>query len=213
MTTDDNINIALKILNNHYADFFKNKLFADPYGQPNPCDTRAWSQILISALANLSGLGRKKGADFNDGSDVKAANCWDAIDTPRFNGCIKSGTKASTADSCASLATMPYLFFVLWDTAQTQEKRCRVWVVRTSSDVLFREIAGRWYTARSNGEITSSNFQLHPPRNLDKNIFSNNCGTLEYPLLLDARYDNKNKSYYIYSYDPSVMMTGSCKRP
>ena len=57
-----------------------------------PVDLRGWSQIIVSVLTGIKGIARKKGADLEDGSDVKAANTWEAIDTPRFNGVIKAGT-------------------------------------------------------------------------------------------------------------------------
>ena len=61
------------------------------------------------------GLPGKKGADLVDGSDVKAVNTWEAIDTPRFNGVLKAGTKSASAGKLLSLDVVPYLFFVLWD--------------------------------------------------------------------------------------------------
>lgn len=87
---------------------------------------------------------RKKGADLVDGSDVKAANTWEAIDTPRFNGVLKAGTKAAEAGKIESLASMPYLFFVLWDMAALPSEgitdwRCRIWAVRPRTDARFRE--------------------------------------------------------------------------
>ena len=124
---------------------------------------------------------------------MKGANCWDAIDTPRFNGCIKSGTHAATADSLSSLDAMPFLFFVMWDVSEdTRQKRCRVWVVRTKTDIEFRRLALSWYEKRENGQILSNNFQLHPPRNKDNNIFKNSCGNLRYPLLFEARLEDRS---------------------
>ena len=202
---------TLLLLQMHYDAYAKIKPFADKHEHPHPTDTRGWSQILASALTGLKGYGRRKGPDLIDGSDVKAANCWDAIDTPRFNGCIKAGTQASTANSLASLDAMPYLFFVMWDTTEsTGFKRCRIWVTRTQYDTEFRAMASRWYQKRKAGEITSSNFQLHPPRNLDHNIFRNNCGVLEYPLLFDAVLSKEK--FDISKYDQSVLDSGQCKK-
>ena len=201
---------TLKLLDIHYQAYREIKPYADKHKHPHPTDTRGWSQILVSALTGISGYGRKKGPDLIDGSDVKAANCWDAIDTPRFNGCIKAGTKASTADSLASLDGMPFLFFVMWDAAEISRKlRVRVWIVRTQSDMLFRQMAKKWYQKRRTGEIVSTNFQLHPPRNLDSSVFRNNCGILEYPLLLEAQLENDRFGVIIYN--PAVIHNGACK--
>ena len=173
--------------------------------------TRCWSQLLISSLTGIKGYARKKGPDLEDGSDVKGANCWDAIDTPRFNGCIKAGTKASTANSMKSLDASPYIFFVMWDTSKaTNQKRCRIWVVRTKHDQEFRRIATEWYRQRESGEITSDNFQLHPPRNVDTNMFTNNCGNLNYPLLFEAQLASGRMT--LTQYDPNILQSGACSR-
>lgn len=184
---------------------------ARKHEHPNPTDTRAWSQILISCLTGIPGLGRKKGADLADGSDVKAANVWDAIDTPRFNGCIKAGTQASSSDSISSLDHMPNLYFVLWDKNPLSRKpRCRVWVVRTQHDPEFRRIAGIWYGKKDRGEIVSNNFQLHPPRNLNSNVFRNSCGNLEYPLLFSAEYSGA--SYELTHFNGAIVNSGCCTK-
>lgn len=202
---------VLALLDIHLKSYEQIKCYARKYRHPHPTDTRAWSQIIVSALTGIPGRGRKKGSDLEDGSDVKAANCWDAIDTPRFNGCIKAGTKSKTANSLKSLDEMPYLFFVLWDEAErTKEKRCRIWVVRTKHDRYFREMAERWYQQRAQGTIKSNNFQLHPPRNKDSNMFTNNCGNLLYPLLLDARYNGQR--YVVHHFDPTVLERGECSQ-
>ncbi len=73
MNTQQNI---LNVLNTHHTEFFKAHAFAQLTSQPTPCDTRAWSQILVSVISNISGVARQKGADLADGSDVKAANTW-----------------------------------------------------------------------------------------------------------------------------------------
>mgnify|MGYP003677109132 CR=1 FL=1 len=201
---DKKVKEVLELLDMHYDAYLKIKPYADRHKHPHPTDTRGWSQILISALTGLAGYERKKGPDLEDGSDVKAANCWDAIDTPRFNGCIKAGTQSSTANSLSSLDEMPFLFFVMWDTAEaTKQHRCRVWVINTQQDTEFRSMASRWYSLRSKGEIKSDNFQLHPPRNKDNNIFRNNCGHLEYPLMLEARL--KGQNFSLTSYDKDAM--------
>jgi len=209
---DTRLTEAIKLLQIHYEAYKKVKPFADKYKHPHPTDTRGWSQILVSALTGINGYERKKGPDLEDGSDVKAANCWDAIDTPRFNGCIKAGTQSSTANSLESLSEMPFLFFVMWDTSEkTKKLRCRIWVVNTQKDENFRAVAKNWYEQRSAGVIKSDNFQLHPPRNLDHNIFRNNCGHLEYPLLFESRLENT--IFEPTFYDEDALLNARCKKP
>ncbi len=200
---------ALTLLEIHAEQFFGMREIANKHEHPNPTDTRAWSQILISCLTGIPGLGRKKGADLADGSDVKAANVWDAIDTPRFNGCLKAGTQASSSDNISSLDAMPNLYFVLWDkNPATRRPRCRVWVVRTQHDAHYRRIAEIWYGKKARGEIVSNNFQLHPPRNLNTNIFRNTCGNLEYPLLFSAEYNGTN--YLLTHFNEAIINSGCC---
>lgn len=202
---------VLALLDIHYKSCIDVKAYADKYGHPNPCDTRAWSQIVISALTGIKGIQRKKGADFDDGSDVKGANTWGAIDTPRFNGCIKAGTKSRVSGTLASLDATPHLFFVLWDyEPSSQKERCRVWAVRPREDAAFRAICDLWYQKQASGEIESNNFQLHPPRNKDSNVIRNTCGNLEYPLLFSAI--REEKGFVVTHYDAAVLTTGECKR-
>lgn len=190
---DHQINHALELLDTHYDTFYRAEPLAAETGHPVPVDTRAWSQILVSILTGINGLKREKGADLEDGSDVKGANTWEAIDTPRFNGVIKAGTLSSTAGKLASLDNMPHLFLVLWDNSpETQNARCRIWCINTQSDELFRDMCSNWYKQRDNGFIKSNNFQLHPPRNLNSNVIRNTFGTFEYPLYFQAeRIDGK----------------------
>ena len=209
MPNQERLNEALFLLQMHYDAYAQIKPYADKFLHPHPTDTRGWSQILVSALTGVKGYARKKGPDLEDGSDVKAANCWDAIDTPRFNGCIKAGTQATTANSLDSLNDMPHLFFAMWDTTQTtNQKRCRIWVVNPRADIEFRRVAGNWYEHRRVGTIKSDNFQLHPPRNLDTNIFKNTCGNLAYPLLFEARLEQGR--YVLTRFDESALQTGAC---
>ena len=98
----------------HRKSFYDAIEVANKTAHPVPSDTRAWSQILVSLLTGINGIARKKGADLADGSDVKAANLWQAIDTPRFNGCIKSGRKGDMGN-IEGRNEMPHLFFVMWD--------------------------------------------------------------------------------------------------
>lgn len=201
---------ALELLNEHYEAFFSSEKYATQTGHPVPSDTRGWSQILVSLLTGIRGLERKKGADLEDGSDVKAANTWNAIDTPRFNGVLKAGTKADHAGSMVSLDGTPNLFFVLWDVASNGDHRCRVWAVRTTHDPEFRTMAGRWFDARAQGIIKSNNFQLHPPRGTDSNTFRNTYGNLDYPLVFCA-LKPKGAPYYAAHFDPNASTAGVCE--
>jgi hypothetical protein len=92
---DERLQRVIELLNTHHDSFWAAAEFATETDHPVPSDTRAWSQILVSLLTKTKGIARKKGADLVDGSDVKAANVWLAIDTPRFNGCLKSGRKGA----------------------------------------------------------------------------------------------------------------------
>lgn len=202
------LEVVKDLLKVHRRSFYDAAKFAQDTAHPVPCDTRAWSQVLVSHLTGIKGIARKKGADFEDGSDVKAANVWLAIDTPRFNGCLKSGRKG-TKGCIESLDGMPYLFFVMWDHRPSDRReRCRVWVVRAEDDPVFRGICSKWYAQRDAGEIRSDNFQLHPPRNLDSDVFRNTCGNLKYPLLFRA--DWTGDEYEIVTYCPEVLRSGRC---
>lgn len=203
------VTAALEILEAHLQAFDAVVLFARKTDHPVPVDTRAWSQILVSVLTGIQGLKRQKGADLADGSDVKAASTWEAIDTPRFNGVIKAGTKSASSGKLASLDQMPYLFFVLWDhTPQSKYPRCRVWCVRTQVDKVFRAMCSAWYDKCETGQIISNNFQLHPPRGLNSDVFRNTCGNLVYPLLFCA--ENHGHGYTPTAYNPQVLKTGQC---
>ncbi len=136
------------LLDAHYEAFFRAKPYADKTDHPVPSDTRAWSQILVSVLTGIKGRERKKGTDLLDGSDVKGANCWSAIDTPRFNGAIPAGRKSKTArraPDISALDDIPYIFFVLWDDDTEGHPRCRVWCVRPGQDKIFRAMCEKWY--------------------------------------------------------------------
>jgi hypothetical protein len=208
--TVDGLRGAVDFINLHYRSFYAAVPFARETGHPVPCDTRGWSQILVSLLTGLKGQGREKGPDFTDGSDVKAANTWEAIDTPRFNGVIKAGTRALTAGKLESLDGVPYLFFVLWDhSSMTKRPRCRIWCVRPQRDKLFRAMCKMWYSQVVSGKIVSANFQLHPPLGKDSNEIRNTCANLEYPLLLCAEYVTDR--FVSVHYDPAVMVSGECK--
>lgn len=200
---------VVELLTLHRKSFYEAEKIASLTAHPVPSDTRAWSQILVTLLTGIKGLARKKGADLSDGSDVKAANLWNAIDTPRFNNCIKSGRKGAKG-SIACLDEMPYLFFVMWDQEREHGRdRCRVWAVRPRADKVFRAICDSWYTQRDSGTIRSHNFQLHPPRNVNSDVFRNKCGNLKYPLLFSAEWIGDN--YKVTVYDPQVLKTGTCR--
>ena len=202
---------VLAFLNLHHQSFFAAEPYAKATKQPTPTDTRAWSQILASLLTGVEGYGRKKGPDLIDGSDVKGANTWGAIDTPRFNGVIKAGTKSEYSGNLSYLDTMPKLIFVLWDNEpKFQRERCRVWLVRPPKDPLFRRVCAIWYKKRDEGIITSNNFQLHPPRGKNSNEFRNTCGNLYYPLFLEAIWNKSKLSYDIVNFKKSVMTIGLC---
>lgn len=198
------MNNVINLLNMHHNFFFAAKEYADMTLQPTPEDSRAWSQILISLLTGIPGLGRRKGSDLADGSDVKSANAWGAIDVPRFNGCIKAGTLSPYANNISYLDQTPHLFFVLWDTEpELRIERTRIWVVQAQNDPLFRDMCNLWYNQRINGEISSNNFQLHAPINKNSNTFRNQCGIMKYPLLFDAIWNGD--SYEVRFYDPNAL--------
>lgn len=203
---------TLLLLEQHYEAFYSAAPFALKTGHPVPMDTRGWSQILVSVLSGVNGLARQKGADLADGSDVKGANTWEAIDTPRFNGVLSSGRKTKgSSGTLASLDSMPHIYFVLWDSSPRKTARCRIWVVRPQHDAEFRSMCDDWYRKRASGQIRSDNFQLHPPRYLDKDVFRNTCGNLEYPLYFCAER-GATQPYQLVQYDPSTRETGSCRR-
>jgi hypothetical protein len=203
------INQALEFLDLHYEAFYAAEPHAAKTGHPVPVDTRSWSQILVSLLSDIKGLERGKGADLDDGSDVKGANTWTAIDTPRFNGVIKAGTKADTSGRIESLDAMPHLYFVLWDETIRNTARCRIWVVRPDIDTVFRAMCQDWYNKRDSGLIRSGNFQLHPPRGLDVNVFRNRCGNLIYPRYFCAERASGCK-YELIGFNPELRETGRC---
>jgi MamI restriction endonuclease len=208
--TDSNMVVrVLELLDLHYDTFHAVAPYARETGHPVPTDTRGWSQIIVSVLTETEGLKRKKGADLDDGSDVKGANTWEAIDTPRFNGVIKSGTRAEVSGTIASLDRMPFLYLVLWDDTKRGTARCRIWVVRPQHDTLFREMCAAWYEKRAIGEIKSDNFQLHPPRGLDTSTIRNTCGNLAYPLYFCAERSIDGR-YEVVSFEPAVRDYGTC---
>jgi hypothetical protein len=210
---DQVVQKALKLLDVHYFTFVAAKPYADETGHTVPCDTKSWSQVLVSVLTGLSGRARKKGSDLDDGSDVKAANTWSAIDTPRFNGAIPSGRTTAASrkpPDVSALDDTPYIFFVLWDEMGSERlPRCRIWVVRPQHDPEFRRICSTWYTQRAQGIIKSDNFQLHPPRNQDHDVIRNSCGNLIYPLFFCAV--RQTEHFELVTYNPDVLKNGMCR--
>lgn len=200
---------VIQLLNGHRQAYFAAKPLADETGHQVPSHTAAWSQVLVSLLTGTKGIERKKGADLKDGSDVKAANSWGAIDVPRFNGVLRAGRKAKH-NSLASLSGTPFLYFVLWDQADNEvgKERCRVWVVRPRKDRVFRKVAKLWYRQRARGTIRSDNFQLHPPIGTEKNLVKNKCGDLE--LSLFFRADWNRTTYRVITLDSRARTSGSC---
>ena len=203
------IRAVLDLLDMHCQSFYETVPHARRTGHPVPTDTRGWSQILVSTISGVNGLGRRKGTDLVDGSDVKGANTWEAIDTPRFNGVIKAGTLADTSGRLASLDSMPHIYLVLWDETTRSTMRCRIWVVRPQYDEMFRSVCAEWYSKRANGEIKSNNFQLHPPRGRDSNVIRNTCGNLCYPLYFCAERTQES-GYELLHFDPQVLSSGVC---
>lgn len=203
---------AIALLNTHYLAFQKALEFAERTGHTVPSDTKSWSEILVSLLTGIPGRERQKGSDLADGSDVKAANVWAAIDTPRFNGCAPAGRTSETSrrpNDLSAFDETPYLFLVLWDEkGEELIPRCRVWCVRPREDLEFRRVVGKWYQLREEGEILSDNFQLHPPRNLDTNVIRNSCGNLNYPLLFSAEWDGE--TFQVVTFDEEVLESGEC---
>jgi hypothetical protein len=199
----------IELLEQHYQSFSSVVQIARKTGHPVPTDTRGWSQILVSAVTGIKGLERRKGADLVDGSDVKAANTWEAINSPRFNYVLKAGTQGAHSDKLTSLDAMPFLFLVLWDEKSTGERRCRIWCVRPQVDEIFRAICKDWYALRA-AEKVGANFQLHPPRGKDFNVITNTCGNLIYPLLFCA--ERGENGYEIKVSDTAIMKRGLCRK-
>jgi hypothetical protein len=183
MITKQSVKEALELLDIHHEAFWRAAPFATKTGHPVPSDSRGWSQIIVSTLTGISGLKRQKGQDLADGSDVKAANTWEAIDTPRFNGVIKAGTRSAHSGKLTFLDSVPYIFFALWDHDAATCCRFRLWLVRPQVDPLFRAMSKSWYDAVVSRQIISTNFQLHPPRNQNHDVIRNTFGNFNYPLL------------------------------
>jgi hypothetical protein len=105
---------------------------------------------------------------------------------------------------------MPHLFFVMWDkTPDSMKERCRIWAVQTQRDKVFRNMCLLWYKKRASGEIISTNFQLHPPRNKNSNVIRNTCGNLIYPLLFEAH--RSDEDFVVVVDTPEMLTKGFCE--
>tara|TARA_R110001599_G_scaffold50098_2_gene142289 strand:- start:156 stop:851 length:696 start_codon:yes stop_codon:yes gene_type:complete len=162
--------------------------------QTSQLDFGYLSQHLVTILSGIKGNNQRgKGDDLEDGSEVKSASCIDAEDTPRWNG-VNCGAKTE-ADIIAKMNSFPYLFFVLLDTTEKGGNilRCRVWCVRPSVDVAFRDVLIGW--AKDNdrlvaaGKKSKTNLQLHPPRweKAAGNLTTNLEGNLKLPLIYESQ--------------------------
>jgi MamI-like restriction endonuclease len=203
--------VTLRLLAIHRRHFEEVVEHAQAAAQKVPSDTKTWSQIIVSTLVGKQGQRGTKSADIADGSDVKAANCWLAMDTPRFNGVVPSGRRSNKKRKPMNLSALddiPFLFFVLWDETAKRNgwPRCRIWCVSTKTDKVFRRVVAEWYRLHEDDE-NAPNFQLHPPRFLDHNVFRNECGNLSYPLLLSAVWNGNE--YELVEYSPTAL-TGAC---
>ena len=197
----------IELLNIHKEAFDKSLKFAKATGQPTPQDTAKWSQIFVSLLCDIKGLNRKKGPDLVDGSDVKGACVWDAIDTPRFNGVVPAGRILTKYNNSADIYNK--IFFVMWDYNLEKKERCRVWAVNLKKDKVFNKMVDKWYKQREEGIIKSNNFQLHPPRNKDSNVIRNKCGNLVYPLIFEGIFENN--TYIITKKNLDLVDSQTCK--
>lgn len=102
---------------------------------------------------------------------------------------------------------------VLWDYEQfSGQQRVRIWTVQCQTDTEFINMCETWYYKLSIGEIRSTKFQLHLPRNKNNNIIRNTCGNLEYPLILEAVWNIQQKSYDVKTFEPELLTTGFCKK-
>lgn len=156
-------------------------------GQTSQIDFGYLAQHLVSILTGKPGAGQRgKGIDLADGSEVKAASCLDAADTPRWNN-VNCG-QVTKADLVAKYNSIPYMFFVLLDTTERKGSilRCRVWAIQPSLDKAFTKVAYSWADGNTNGK--KENLQLHPPRWEEGlgNITTNNAGNLKLPLLFHS---------------------------
>ena len=204
----------IDVLNEHKNSYDRAKDFASQTKQPVPTHTVNWSQILISKVTGIMGIDRKKGPDLADGSDVKGASTWGAIDTPRFNGVVPAGRILN--DYVNNHKLYKNIYFVLWDykvlNDSSERERCRIWCVAPNDDELFKEIVFEWYDQVKTGKIKSTNFQLHPPRSKNSNVFKNNCGALNYPLMMEAIFDTAINGYRLSYLDLDIPSIGRCTR-
>ena len=160
-------------------------------GQSAQIDSGYLGQHLISLIAGVPGRGkggRGKGDDLADGSEVKTASTLGGVDKPRWNNSLPTEAKVE------AYLSNPAIYFGLLDTLTKGEEfpvRVRVWVVKPATDPAFQDVVNGWAT-----EVTSPNFQLHPPCWSDSDIATNNCGKLRLPLAFRAlQLDVKGVDY------------------
>lgn len=157
--------------------------------QTSQLDFGYLSQHLVSLISGIPGKNQRgKGDDLSDGSEVKAASCVDAEDTPRWNNV--NCRKVSQETLKKTMLSMPYLFFVMLDTTERGGDilRCRIWCVRPGDDDHFMAVMMDWARKYENGEIKSNNLQLHPPRweKAAENLTTNSSGNLKLPLVYEC---------------------------
>lgn len=181
--------------------------------QTSQLDFGYLSQHLVSLITGIEGNNQRgKGDDMADGSEVKSASCVDAEDTPRWNN-VNCGKK-TVADITAMMDNTPFLFFVLLDTTEKGGNilRCRIWAVRPGEDQAYRDVMIHWAGKKENGEITSSNLQLHPPRweKAASNLTTNTSGNLKMPLVYESIQLDVPGILVMQTsfYDPEVIATG-----
>lgn len=74
----------------------------------------------------------------------------------------------------------------------------------------FEPSVGSGMRHEKNGSISSTNFQLHPPRGKNTNNIRNTFGNLSYPLLFSSV--RKKLDFELETYNKDVMTNGFCKR-
>lgn len=150
-------------------------------GQSAQIDSGYLGQHLVSLVSGKAGRGRGsrgKGADLDDGSEIKIASTLGGVDKPRWNN------KLNTPQAVATYLGNPAIYFGLFDTLEKREDfpvRVRVWIVEPPNDAVFCNVVRTWA-----GKQTSGNFQLHPPCWSASNVATNESGNIELPLAFQA---------------------------
>lgn len=150
-------------------------------GQSAQIDSGYLGQHLVSLVSGKAGRGpgsRGKGADLDDGSEIKIASTLGGVDKPRWNN------KLNTSGAVATYLRNPAIYFGLFDTLDKGEDypvRVRVWIIEPPTDAEFCNVVQAWASKQ-----TSGNFQLHPPCWSVSNIATNESGNLGLPLAFQA---------------------------